>query len=516
MLARGRVTARTASIPAPTGGLNDRDALASMPKNDAVVLENWWVEPSRLITRKGCIDWATGFDTPAMTVFEYAPPNGTYKLFAAAGENIYDITASGEIDNPVVNGLSSDRFHIVSATTAADPPAGSYLYAFNGVDKALLYDGTTWTPVDGSSDPAITGVDTDSIVSGCVFKGRLYMVQRQTMNVWYLPPASIGGAATKVSMSSIFQRGGYIVGVYTWTLDAGTGSDDHLVILSSNGEVAVYAGTDPSSADTFALIGLFYVGRPIGTRPCIKYGGDLIILCEQGIYPLSQALITATIDRRSLITDKIQNSVNSAINRYKLNFGFEMCLYPEQNALILNVPAGNGGNYQFVRNSITGAWTKFTGWDARTFVNTGLGLFFSDGDSVKRAWTGESDAGALITCDVLQAFQGFGTPVRNKYFTMVRPYLRTTGNPSVLYGLNGDFNPETISGVLDFTPPDGMVWGSMEWGSMVWGGSARLMQHWQTLGKLYRYAAPRIRVQNNFSSTEWSATDLVYSAGGIL
>lgn len=514
MLRRGRATARSRSIAAPIGGLNDRDALALMPKEDAVVLENWWVEPSRLVTRKGCIDWATGFTSEPRSIFEYAPALGGSRLFAAAGGEIFDITASGEVDTPVVSGLSNDEWCPVSVVTPADD--GYYLYLFNGVDRPLFYDGTDWTPIDGASTPAITGVATDSLVFGTVYKNRLFMAVRDTMKVVYLGVAQIGGAVDEVDLSAIFSRGGRITGLYTWTLDAGQGSDDHIVILTSNGEAAVYTGTDPGDVSSWALIGVYYLGKPIGNRPCIKFGGDLLVLCEQGLVPLSQALLTSSIDRSAAITDKIQNSINQAINAYGLNFGFELCLLPAHNALMVNVPAGGGRNYQFVQNTITQAWTKFSGWDARTIVNTSLGCYFADSNSVKQAWVGESDAGELITCDVLQAFQDFGSAVTNKYFTLIRPYLRTTGNPSLLFGLNGDFNPEAIDGVLDFTPPDGMVWGSMFWGDMVWGGSPRALQYWQTIGEIYRYAAPRIRVQNNFSSTEWSATDLVYQVGGML
>src|SRR5690606_37381308 len=122
------------------------------------------------------------------------------------------------------------------------------------------------------------------------------------------------------------------------------------------------------------------------------------------------------------ITDKIQNSVNAAIMQYQANFGWELCVHPRQNALILNVPAGNGANYQYVQNTLTVAWTKFSGWDARTFLDTSTGLFYGDGNSVKWAWHGNIDGTAMVVADALQAFQDFGLPAVNKYFTMVRPY----------------------------------------------------------------------------------------------
>ena len=63
-------TAQVASIPAPVGGLNDRDSIASMPATDAVILENWWLNPSKLVTRSGSVSWATGFASAVETLID--------------------------------------------------------------------------------------------------------------------------------------------------------------------------------------------------------------------------------------------------------------------------------------------------------------------------------------------------------------------------------------------------------------------------------------------------------------
>lgn len=512
MFRRTRATARTRTVPSPVGGINDRDSLVNMKEKDAVLMVNWWPEPSRLVSRKGCITRNTGFSLPVKTIVEYPSSDGVNELFAASGGNIYDITSVGEIGDPVVSGLGDDEHNEIIVST----PGGTFLYLLNGSNAPVLYDGENWTSITDSSTPvSITGVDTTTLKQGCVFKGRVYMVQKNSMSFWYLPPLQIGGAAKEFNLTSIFQRGGYVVGIYTWTLDAGQGSDDHLVILSSNGEVIVYAGTDPDVADSFRMVGLFYIGRPIGKRPCAKFGGDLLILCEQGLYPLSLGLMSSEIDRRATKTDKIQNTLNSTVSSFKDQFGFEVCGYPSKDALIINIPT-TYGYAQFVQNTITGAWTRFQGWDARTFKDTSIGLLFGDGDSVKIAWSGESDSNQNIVCEVVSAFNDFKDPVNKKLFTMIKPYFRTNGSPSVLYGINGDYNLEEIEGNMSFTEPDGMFWGSMFWGAMRWGSSFRAFQTWQTVGKMYRAAAVRIKVQNNFSSIEWSATDLVYQRGGIL
>jgi len=483
-----------------------------MPEKDAVILENWWPQPSKLVVRSGSVDWATGFEGPVETIVEYCPTDGLNELFAASAGDIYDITASGVVDTPVVSGQSNDRWQEAAITT----PGGSFLFLFNGQDDPLLYDGTDWESVNDSSTNAITGVTTSLLIQGCLFKNRIYMVERDSLRVWYLPTSSIAGAATDFDLGAIFRRGGWLVGMYTWTIDAGEGADDHAVFLTSEGEVAVYAGTDPESAETWRLVGLFYLGQPIGRRCAVKVGGDLMVLCEAGVMPLGRALLSSSIDRRAAVSDKIQNSVNVAVYQYRQNFGWELCMFPEQNALILNIPAGGGRNFQYAQNSLTGAWTKFTGWDARTVKTTSLGLFFGDSNSVKKAWTGNIDGQSMIVADALQSFQDFGLTAINKYFTMIRPYVLSDGNPSILYGINGDYVPQEPTGSLTYADPGGMVWGQMIWGEMVWGGSIRPLSGWNTVGGVYNAAALRLKVQSNISNTEWASTSYVFQVAGIL
>ena len=513
MVAMGRARATTATtVPVPVMGLNDRDAIANMKPQYAVIMKNWWPEPSELSVRKGSITHATGLPADVETVFEYSPPTGTQQIFAASGGGIYNVTASGAVGAAVVSGQTNNRWQHVAAST----PGGNFVYLFNGADEPLLYDGTTWTPIDGSSTPAITGItDTTTIIDGAVFKGRLYLVEKGSLNLWYLPPAQIGGAAVAIDMGQIFQRGGHIVTVRTWTIDAGDGSDDHLVIISSEGEVAVYAGFDPSTVGSWQIIGLFYLGRPIGQRCAVKYGGDLLIICEEGVFPLGKGLLSASIDKRVALTDVIQNKIRLDAKTFGASFGWQLCVVPDESALILNAPTQFAPK-QYAMNTITGAWTEFEGWPALCWLYAQAGLFFGGDKKVVRAWVQNSDDGTPIVADVLPAFAYFGTKALNKFFTLVRPYLATGGTPSIRYALNGDFQASDPQGVLITSPPSGMVWGSMTWGGMVWGGTPQQVQNWLSVGGVYKSAALRLQINNNQSPVTWSATDYVYTRGGIL
>ncbi|MDQ0084585.1 hypothetical protein J2W35_004954 [Variovorax boronicumulans] len=497
-------TARTASFPAPIGGLNARDPLAAMKPTDAVILENWWPGPSSVEVRKGWTQWSTGYVNPVQTLMRYAPTSGAYKLFAAAGGSIFDATALGPVGAAVVTGLSSAQWQHTNIIT----PGGSFLWMVNGADTAQMYNGAAW------SVPAVTGVSTNNIINLNVFGNRLFMVEKNTLKVWYLPVQSIAGAATAFDLSTIFGRGGYLMAMGTWSVDAGNGMNDLAVFVSSEGEVAIYQGADPAS---WTKQGVYLVGRPIGRKCLTKVAGDCLLLCEDGLYPLSRALQSSTIDRSIAVTDKIQKLIADATTTYSANYGWQTTLFPDANQLWINVPSNNLNNYQFVQNTISGSWTKFTNMNAMCWEVTGQSIFFGTTNAVCKAWNGQFDNTAQIQADALCAYQNFRAQAATKFFTMVRPSLTADGNPSILYGLDLDFLDRPADGALSYIPPTAsMVWGTMVWGSMIWGGSLQQIGSWETVGGTGYYAALRLTVQANGSQVIWNATDYVYQVGGVL
>jgi len=76
-------------------------------------------------------------------------------------------------------------------------------------------------------------VATTNIINVNVFGNRLFMVEKNTLKIWYLPIQSIAGAATAFDLSTIFGRGGYLMAMGTWSVDAGNGMNDLAVFVSS-------------------------------------------------------------------------------------------------------------------------------------------------------------------------------------------------------------------------------------------------------------------------------------------
>lgn len=499
------------SLPAPIGGWNARDAVAEMKPTDAVILQNWFPTPSYVSLRPGMVKWATGLPSQVNSVMAYNA-GATSKLFAASGAGIYDVTAGGTVGAAVVSGLTSDKFIHTNCATAG----GNFLYCVNGADKPQLYNGSTWTAIDGASTPAITGVTTTNLSNVYFAKQRLWFVEKNTLKVWYLPVVSVGGAASAIDFSSLCRRGGYLVAMAEWTVEGGFGIKDLTAFVTSEGEMLIYEGSDPSSSTTWSLVGIYIFGSPMGPKCFAKAGTDLLFISKEGLTPLSQGRFFADISTKGTLTDKIQWAISTATTNYASNWGWQVQTYPLGNALILNIPAGQGAQQQYVMNTVTGAWCNFTGWNANCWDMKQDQIYFGDNTFVGKAWVGNDDAGSRIVGDAQQAFNYFSAPGVLKRWTMMRPIISASGVPAIAANINVDFDSTAPSASLSATGVSSVVWDAAKWDVDKWPGYQDIYKQWQGVTGVGYCAAPRLLAAGLGVSINWMSTDLVMERGGVL
>lgn len=454
-------------------------------------------------------------------MLRYNGTNWVSVLGSAAGAVISTLTGDGTTSTVTTltpHGLLTGNTITVTGASVAGFNVGPVAITRTGANTfTYLSAGTpSATGASYTVGEVITGINPANVWNINIFKSRIWLIQKNSLSAWYLPALSIQGAASEFPMGSFFSSGGQLNAMGTWTIDAGVGIDDNAAFFSSEGEILVYKGTDPASATTFALVGLFKEGNPIGLRCQIKYLGDVLVITDLGVAPLSESILTAQVTLKSQLTDKILPAMAAAVAQAKTTFGWQMVTYPAQNMLLINVPY-SGGNYQFAMNAITGSFTKFTGWNARCWEVQGSALYFGAAGIVAQAWSGNSDAGSPILADALQAFNYFGASTQTKKPTMLRPVFYSDGTPAVSIGVNFDYDQlASPTGTLNFTAPTGMAWGSMTWGSMVWGGTFVVNKNWQYASGLGYAMAVRVKVSNNSSELRWAATDWVFERGGVL
>jgi hypothetical protein len=428
---------------APVGGWRTDVTLADMPKDAAFQLDNFFPESNRVRARYGSNVFASGLGATVQTIIPYLA--ATQKLFAAAGSVIYDITAGG-VGVSAQTGMTSARWSVQQYNSAS----GSFLRLVNGFDTPLLFDGTSWvnTAITG------TGLTPSNLNVVVAYRSRLYFIEKQTCNIWYLGVDAVSGAATKLPVGGNMKFGGYLVGLGVWSIPNLSGVTQCLVMLSSEGEVIIYQGSDPTSAANFSLLGTFKVGHPLGyDRAMLNVGADIAIMTTDGIIPLTKAV---SLDRGATdlgaITAPIAPTWMQTVSDYGATSDeWQITPFAKRRMAIVNLPE-TAGPYQYVMNTETGAWCRFYGlsstcwgtWNDRLFYGTASG-------NVIEAEVGSNDSSAPIDCLMVGSWQTLGDAIAPKYATTIGASLQAGVSTTFYIGVSKDYSttiPEALSNIL--------------------------------------------------------------------
>jgi hypothetical protein len=501
-------------LPAPVRGWNARDSLAQMKRTDAVVMDNWWPGATSCEVRAGSETHSTLPSGKVIQSLLNCPIAGGTKRFAVAQDGVYDFT--DPTAPALVYALTNAYVEYTNISIAGEP----WLWSCNGVDDSFVYKSSTdtWQAINALSTPALTGLTSSDVVNVSKWKNRVILVKKDSQSFYYLPLNSIGGAASEFDLGPVLGLGGTLVATSNWTLDSGEGPDDYFVAISSEGEVVVYQGTDPSNASTFSLVGTYFIGRPVGKRPFISMRGDTVVLCENGAQSLGQIVrASSSIDRdRTPLTDRIQPAFAAYYSAFRNVTGWQGLYFPAQNALVLNMPRSETFSYQFVMNTLTGAWTRFSGWSARALMLSDSELYFCMNNKVYKAWTGASDSGAAITAFCKQAF-AYG-PMRGRinHIKLVRPIITASGTINLQVGIDTDFDDsEFTAGGVSVAQQIG-IWDTSLWDQAYWSGGDITNTDWMTVahypGKAW---ALRMACSVLNLSVAWPGTEVLVEAGSV-
>lgn len=492
------------TLPAPVGGLNARDPLSGMDPTDAVQMDNIFPEANYATLRRGYSSYATGMSGAIQSLLTYHALNGSEQMWAGVNNTLANVTNSGSVSSVYSTSITVNKWQYINFSNSA----GLYILAVNGTDLPRRYNGTNW------SVNSITGSVASSaktMINIFQHKERVWLVEKNTLNLWYLASQAISGTATKLPLGGVFNNGGQILAGGTLSInDSGDGMDDLLVAVTDQGEVAVYNGTNPAS--DFGLIGVYKIGQPIGNRCLVKIAGDLVIITTQGAVPLSTMIHNdKALSDRVAITSKVQETFNADARNYKSNFGWEGIVYPKGRMALFNVPivAGSVQN-QYVQNVITGAWCRFTGWNANCFGILNGELYFGGNSGVVyKADTGGTDGGGQIEAELHQAFSYCGSKGQNKFFKFAKPLLVTSGVTTLSVGLNVDFEQGSPNSTLAVGAGTVATWGTGTWGTALWGGGI-VSKKWASGGKLGEAVSTLLHISSTGVTVQINGWSVLY------
>ena len=313
---RPRKTSTRSFLP-PTGGwISNRNIAAPRGRDlppGASILENWFPTATSIILRRGSRRWASLPGGPCTSLFTYS--NGSQlEMFAATDTGVWNVTTVtdpytmiigtddgdyiGTDDDEVFGWDSVDGLQVMGPNIGGDwvtvqfsTAGGTFLVGVNGSDPALLYDGTSFSAAAITFPAGVTKTTADlSYVWN--FKNRLWFIEKNTLDAWYLDVDQIGGELTKFPLGGTLNLGGALLFGASWSLDRSQsgGLGAQCVFATVDGEVAVYQGSNPEEAADWSLVGVYRIGKPLGHKAHIQAGGDIVVATAIGFVPLSQAV----------------------------------------------------------------------------------------------------------------------------------------------------------------------------------------------------------------------------------
>lgn len=451
-------------------------------------------------TERIAYDAETGTFTAGLTV------TGGTSAATATIVDVVDNGTTGELRVKSISGTFQDNETITDSSTGS---------ATSNIPSGVV-----------SATATITGVTTSNLSFSWTYASRLFFVEKDTMNAWYLGVDAIGGTASSFSLAGVFQQGGSLLFGGVWSLDSGAGLDDKCVFVSTEGEVAVYEGTNPGSASTWSRIGIYRITKPLGPKAAINAGGDLLIATKDGIVPLSEA-VRKDVAALSLaaISRPIQPVwADEVADRVGINW--EMLKWDDNDMLVVSQPIASAKNSAqcLVANLETGAWCRFTVWDTRCLaVYNDVGYYGTNDGEIFQMEVGGTDNGATYTAVYVGQFDHFGAPGLLKTVQQARSIWLASGpfNQSVSVAKNYEIAvPTAPSSVADYTVDE---WDVGLWDVAQWDSASQTLSNvtsqWQSIGKTGYSIAPVVQITSGTTPKpliELVALDLTWQAGGLV
>lgn len=289
---------------------------------------------------------------------------------------------------------------------------------------------TTVTALATAYIPGVTGLLSSRMSGVWAYKQRVFFLEKDTLNAWYLPVDQVGGTAVVLPLGGVFSNGGSLLFGQNWSLDSGGagGLAEQCIFVTTEGEVAAFQGIAPDDVNTWGKVGVYLIGRPLGKRAFIRAGGDLVICTALGFIPLGQAIRRdyAALGQVA-VSRPIADDWAAAVTD-RGGDGWEAELWGEgKMALVVPPTPADLPPVVFVSNSDTGAWCKFTGWQVSALETFDGQLYLgSTGGAVQQGMFGGIDEDMPYTGSMAPLFNDLGSPANRKFSQFARMVSRAT------------------------------------------------------------------------------------------
>jgi hypothetical protein len=537
----GRPQQRAHSLyryPPPIGGIDNRLALGGNDPNHCIYTYNLMPSEKGMVVRDGYREWQIDVDDGSaagihtMIPFNSETPSQD-KLFAVNNEGIWDVTVYGATASKVAtfSDTSADAGYgtFTRFVNQAEVDVMFYADNLNGLWKYTVSTNTWAVPTD------ITGLVEAEVNFVTVYKNNVWFGVRESTVGYYLPVLASSGTVAEQFFGDKFKMGGALKGLFNWTVDGGNGLDDILVVVSSAGDVIVYAGSGPAESD-WGMKGIYYIGDiPNTPRFGSEQGGELYLLSSYGIISMNdllQGVDTAEIMKTTgaSMSAKIAGSVRADMKKNIDQRGWGVSVVPSQGGILLSTPqVGSEPYIQFFFNLATNGWGIWRGVPMQCSTSFNDNLYFGTADGRVMIMDSVVDNALLTPVDppingdeiefsILTAFSSMGKDGVYKRPHLIRPDFISTLAPAHTSQIRFDYDiTEGVNNALTApTPSTSALWDTALWDTAIWGSDAGDI--FPSMGGAWgygRYCAVATKGTCR-AGTNLIGWDVIYSNGGVM
>lgn len=436
-------------IPPPVAGWNTKDPISQMDPLYSPGIENYLpgggVVDLRRGNRKHVLTSATSlvFNTLA----ELVTNAGDHFLVAFAPLAAYNVTSAGAGTD--ISGAAAGSIGSIMYTTVFR--GRLFAKSLSGSSDIAVWTGSGNFALAAFTGPSGNDQDLWRLAS---YKNRLYALAISDASMWYGGFEAITGAMTQYDFQSVLTLGGQPWYIGPFSMTGGDITQEYFAVISEQGEVLLYQGDYPGSAN-WSLVGHYFLPAPVGQRSFFNWRSDILIITFDGLVSLREYIGTPVGQDYRYLSDNISTAYRDIVEATSANIDLSSgIVYPRGLYLLINFISGVEFPYtctQFVMNTQTRAWTKFTGQNAKHFSLLNNELYWCSEATSTKALVMKSDTGyydedpdtsAVVTrtTKLRFAFNYLDQPNQVKIVTECVPIVYESENLAITLNADVDYS----------------------------------------------------------------------------
>ena len=379
----------------------------------------------------------------------------TYKFYKFIDNSGWQVISGSPTRNYVLSSLTVDKLRHVQF----DWGSGSTICFVDGVNPAIVFDGTTWYTLLQGNSGGTSSAGGDQLVDAPS------IVAEYQNHLW------VGGDLT--SRSTL--RHSAPNDPYTWTSAAGGGTQvpafnvqqikpfrDDLFIFGTNSIKKTVATKNSSGGITFTIDQVTNNVGCIARDSVVEIAGDLLFLAPDGFRPVSSTSKIGDVELETVskaiqvtLVNAIKNfstdTINAVVIRNKSQVRFFVGDDSEETIFSYGIIGGlydSSGSIEWSFGELSGIRASCT---ESGYIGTTEFTLHGDYDGkVYRQEVGSSFAGSDITAVYATPYLDFGDTEVRKTLRKVNTFVRAEGSAEFFLHLDYDWGDYNVSRPIEY------------------------------------------------------------------